>query len=118
MDWQTQIVKSFIDHAPLVMGLAIVAWWGFPKLYDKVLNNGGGKKLRDIIDSANEAQSVKTKEMVKAEIAVAIQVHEEVERANVERMLTELRREVTGEYPLEPRLPDRRQNRRARARAR
>jgi len=106
MDWQTQMVVSAREHFMLLVLIGLAAWWGFPKMFNKVLDNGGGKKLRAMMDeatkAANKEQSEAHREMTRQEIAVAIKTHEETERRNTAEMLDDLRREVTGEYPLEP----------------
>ena len=92
MSFQDRIVESFIQHAPLICGLAVLFWYGFPMMLKKTLLNGGGLIVEGIVDRANTRQSEKNRHA----IAEALAVHEEVEADRLQAALALVRAEEDG----------------------
>jgi len=98
MDFSTNgIAHNIIDHAPLIVALAITMWWVFPKVLSVALRNGSGELIRAIIREENASQSKATREMVKEEI----KIHEEVERNSLRAALTIVRDEIEADGRVE-----------------
>jgi len=57
MDIQTRIFNAFVEHGPLMVGLAWAIWWLFPKMLRNGLSNGSGDIIRSIVRTENAEQT-------------------------------------------------------------
>jgi hypothetical protein len=84
MDLTESIVKAFVDHVFLIIGMGVILWWVakniLPKELKLLLNNGGGDIIRKIVKDENDRQEVRQA----AEFRTIIKEHEEVERIHFE----------------------------------
>ena len=83
MDLTETIYKAFLDHMPFVVGIAVAAWWLFPHMFKRAMNNGGGAIFKDIVEAANTKQSLENEHRV----AEALSKHELVEDKKIADML-------------------------------
>ena len=100
MDWQTEIYKSISEHLPLVVGLSVAAWWGFPKMLKNTLLNGGGEIIRSIVRQENDAQSLESEKRMEILVKEAISAHELVEQQKTTIALANLKAEITDRYEI------------------
>ena len=70
-------------------------------------NNGGGEKVRGIVQSENALQTELHKNEITKIVQHAIAQHEDVEKTRLQVRLEEFRDEITGEFELQ-RAPRRR----------
>lgn len=125
-------VNALVANWPLVAIIGWLGWKGFPwalrvhgheaftsekgqeamhKNLTAYFNNGGGEKVRQIVQSENAMQSA----IHKNEINSAIKSHEEVEAAKLQTALDEFRADITDEFDLRsPPPPPRRPRNRPR----
>lgn len=114
IDFATRAWNAAIDHAPLVAFLAVAGWKGLPLVLTKFFNNGGGLQIRALVAEENKEQTKLHNEATAKLVADEIAKHRLEEKADLEERLSDLRMEITGEYPLMP--PERPARPRLRAR--
>lgn len=87
MDVTETIYKAMLDHLPFVVGIAVAAWWLFPHMFRRAMNNGGGEIFKGIIEAANTKQSLENEHRIKE----ALERHEEVEEQKMKDALDAVR---------------------------
>jgi hypothetical protein len=91
MDFTTNgIAHNIIDHAPLIVGLAVVMWWLFPKMLNVALRNGSGVLIGEIVGKQLVEQNKDTDKMIKDHI----QAHERVEAEGLRSALLTIKDEI------------------------
>lgn len=87
MDITESITKAIIDHVFLIMGLAVIFWWGlrnvFPREFRSMLSNGGGDIIRKIVKDENAMSETRQSD----EFRLIIKEHEVVEQEHFERLM-------------------------------
>ena len=84
------IIHNFVDNLPMIIGLALVLWWLFPKMLNVAMRNGSGELFAAIVNKENVAQTEHTRVMIRE----AISAHEKVEETNVRAALVVVRDEI------------------------
>lgn len=115
IDVSTRAWNAAIDHWPLVLFGAVAGWKGLPFLLrhhmplvlKSFFENGGGIQLKALVREENEAQTRLHNEATAKMVAEAIAKHQVEEQKNLEDALSDLRMEITGEYPLMPNIKKR-----------
>ena len=128
-----QAIKALVANWPLVAALGWLGWKGFPwalrvhgheafssekgqaamkENMTNFFNNGGGEKVRQIVQSENAMQSAVHKDEVRS----AIKEHEMMEARKLDEAFDDFKNEITGEFDLKSVRPARRSRRRLRKR--